>query len=66
MKRWAIISLLAMTAFFTYLSFEELLKDHHDQTESDREGQQQQDRAEQQYQCGLAYPRSIRCVENNL
>ena len=43
-----------------------LLKTHHDQDQLDKERQQQKKRSEQQYQCGLAYPRSIRCGEDDL
>ena len=56
MRCWAIISLLAMTALFAYLSFEAFLQDHHDQDQREEQEEQQKRLAEQRYQYALAYP----------
>ncbi len=56
MRRWAVISLLAMAALFAYLSFETMLRDHHDQEQREEQEEQQKLLAEQRYQYALAYP----------
>ncbi len=56
LRHFAIISLLAITGLFAYLSFETMLRDNHDQEQREEQEEQQKRLAEQRYQYALAYP----------